>query len=97
MGNIRHPLVYLGIVAILLHVVALGLRTTSNHEAAYILMIIGFALMAIGWIWSIIEVTRTSTLQGSQRVFWLIAVIAIPFVGGMFYHIMHSKRNTIVD
>ena len=48
-------------------------------------------------VWSIIEVEKTDTLQGSQKKFWLIAVIAVPFVGGMLYHLLHSKRYTIVD
>lgn len=97
MGNIRHPLFIVGVIAILLHAIAIGLYTARYHDAAGIFMIGGFVIMAICWVWSIIEVSRTTTLQGSQRVFWLIAVIAIPFVAGMFYHIMHSKRNTIVD
>ena len=97
MANIRHPRFILGLVAILIHAISIGLYTARYLEAADILMIGGFVLMAICWIWSIIEVSATDTLQGSQKVFWLIAVIAIPFVAGMFYHMMHSKRNTIVD
>lgn len=97
MGNIRHPLFIVGVIAILLHFIAIGLYTARYLDAASVFMIGGFALMAICWIWSIIEVSRTDTLRGSQKVFWLIAVIAIPFVAGMFYHLMHSKRNTIVD
>jgi hypothetical protein len=97
MANIRHPLFIVGIIAVLMHVVAIALYSGRNHEGANIFMIGGFALMAICWIWGIIEVANTTTLQGSQRKFWLIAVIAIPFVGSMFYHMMHSKRNTIVD
>lgn len=97
MANIRHPLFIVGIIALLMHAVSIGLYTARYHDVADYLMIGGFALMAICWIWSIIEVSATNTLQGSQRKFWLIAVICIPFVAGMFYHLMHSKRNTIVD
>jgi predicted cobalt transporter CbtA len=97
MANIRHPLFLTGIIAILLHGISLPLRSTANHDAASYLMIAGFALMAICWVWGVVEVASTDTLQGSQRKFWLIATIAIPFVGAMFYHMMHSKRNTIVD
>jgi lipopolysaccharide export LptBFGC system permease protein LptF len=97
MANIRHPRFIVGIIALLLHAISIGLYTARYHDAADIFMIGGFALMAICWIWSIIEVSQTNTLQGSQKVFWLIAVISIPFVAGMFYHMMHSKRNTIVD
>lgn len=97
MANIRHPNFILGIVAILLHGIAIGLRTGTEHEAADILSITGSVLMLVSWVWSVIEVQKTDSLQGSQKKFWLIAVIAIPFAGGMLYHLMHSKRNTIVD
>ena len=97
MANILQPRFIVGMVALLMHAISIGLRTGRYHDAAYYLMIGGWALMAICWIWSIIEVATTDTLLGSQKKFWLIAVIAIPFVGGMFYSIMHSKRNTIVD
>lgn len=97
MANIRHPLFIVGIIALLLHVLAIAFYTARNHSGADICMIGGFALMAVCWVWGIIEVSTTTTLQGSQRKFWLIATIAIPFIGAMFYHMMHSKRNTIVD
>lgn len=97
MANIRHPLFLTGLVALLLHLIALALRTSRNNAVADILTIAGAGLMVICWIWSIFVVSGTNTLQGSQKKFWLIAVIAIPFVGGMLYSIMHSKRNTIVD
>jgi hypothetical protein len=97
MGNIRSPRFITGIIALVLHVFAIAFQTGRNHELADIFMIGGFALMFICWIWGIIDVATTDTLQGSQRKFWLIAVIAIPFVGSMFYSVMHSKRNTIVD
>ena len=97
MANTRHPNFILGIVAILIHGIAIALRTSSNHQMADILAIIGSVLMLISWVWAIVEVQKTDTLQGSQRKFWRIAVVAIPFAGGMLYHLMHSKRNTIVD
>jgi Mg2+ and Co2+ transporter CorA len=97
MANIRHPLFLTGILALLLHLAALALRTSRNNSVADILTIAGAGLMVVCWVWSIFAVANTGTLQGSQKKFWLIAVIAIPFVGGMLYQIMHSKRNTIVD
>lgn len=97
MANIWKPKFIVGVIALLMHGISIGLKTGRYHDAASYLMIGGFALMAICWVWSIIEVSTTDTLQGSQRKFWLIAVISIPFVAGMFYNIMHTKRNTIVD
>lgn len=97
MGNIRHPNFILGIVAVLLHAIAIGFRANRDHHTGDILSITGSVLMLVSWVWSIIEVQRTDTLLGSQKKFWRIAVIAIPFAGGMLYHLLHSKRNTIVD
>lgn len=96
MANLRHPNFLLGAFAVLIGALALGLRTAGDHEIAFILMVIAFALGVLHWIWSIIDVSKTDTITGSQKVFWLIGVIAIP-IGGMFYYMMHSKRNTIVD
>ncbi len=96
MANLRHPNVILAFVAILIGVIAIGLYTARKNDTAGILMVIAMILGVIHWIWSIIDVAKTNTLQGSQKKFWLIAVIAIPF-GGTFYYLMHSKRNTIVD
>jgi hypothetical protein len=96
MANIRHPNFILGAFAILVGAVALGLRSTGDYKTASVLMIIAFGIGIIHWIWSIIDVSKTDSIIGGQKVFWLIGVIAIP-IGGMFYYFMHSKRDTIVD
>lgn len=97
MANLRHPNFLLGIVAVLFHVIAIGMRANRNNYTGDVLTIIGAGLMLISWIWAIFEVQKTDSLEGSQKKFWLIVVIAIPFVGGILYHLLHSKRNTIVD
>lgn len=97
MANVRHPLFITAIIAVLLHIAALALRTSRNNEAADYLTLAGAALMVVCWVWAIFVVANTDTLEGSQKKFWLIAVIAIPFVGGILYLLLHSKRNTIVD
>lgn len=97
MANIRHPNFILGIVAVLFHVLSIGFRANKDQQTGDILTIIGAVLMFVSWIWSIVEVQKTDTLEGSQKKFWRIAVIAIPFAGGILYYLMHSKRNTIVD
>ena len=96
MANLRHPNLILAFVAVIIGAIAIGLYTTRNNEAAGIFMVIAMILGVIHWIWSIIDVANTTSLQGSQKLFWLIAVIAIP-IGGSFYYLMHSKRDTIVD
>lgn len=97
MAHLRHPRFLLGVFTILLGMIAVGLRSNRDVETSDIVAIIAGVLFLICWVWGIVEVATTDTLQGSQKKFWLIAVIAIPFVGGMLYHWLHSKRNTIVD
>lgn len=97
MANLRHPNFILGIVAILLLGVSIAFRNNRESGTGDILWIVTAVLMVISWIWSIIEVAKTDTLEGGQKIVWTIAVVAIPFAGGMLYHWLHSKPNTIVD
>ncbi len=97
MANIRHPNFILGLVAILMLVISIAFRNNRESGTGDILTIVTAGLMTISWIWSILEVVKTDTLEGGQKVLWTIAVVAVPFVGGMLYHWLHSKRNTIVD
>lgn len=97
MANLRHPNFILGIVAIIMLGVSVAFRNNRESETGDVLVIVTAVLMTISWIWSIVEVAKTDTLEAGQKVLWTIAVVAIPFVGGMLYHWLHSKRNTIVD
>ena len=97
MANTRHPNFILGILSIIVGAAAIGFYANKESSTADVLIIITAVMGVVSWVWSIIEVERTDTLQGSQKKFWLIAVIAVPFVGGMLYHLLHSKRDTIVD
>lgn len=96
MANIRHPNFIIALAAVFLAILAIAVRSSGDNSTGDALLITAVVLGIIHWIWSIIDVSRTTTLEGSQKKFWLIAVIAIP-LGGMFYYLMHSKRNTIVD
>ena len=97
MANLRQPNFILGIVAIIMLGVSIAFRNNRESGTGDVLIIVTAVLMTISWIWSIFEVTKTDTLEAGQKVLWTIAVVAIPFVGGMLYHWLHSKRNTIVD
>jgi drug/metabolite transporter (DMT)-like permease len=97
MANTRHPNFILGIIAIIAGAAAIGFYANKENSTGSIFIIITAVLGVISWVWSIIEVQKTNTLQGSQKKFWRIAVIAVPFVGGMLYHLLHSKPDTIVD
>lgn len=97
MANIRHPNFILGIVAMILGMIAIGFRSNREHSTGDILAIASAVLAFISWVWAIFEVQTTNTLQGTQRMFWRIIVVAIPFVGGLLYHLLHGKKGTIVD
>ncbi len=97
MANTKHPNFLLGLLAILVGAAAIGFYANKANDTAFILILVTAALGIISWVWAIFEVQTTDTLQGSQRKFWRIAVVAIPFIGGMLYHLLHSKRDTIVD
>ena len=96
MANLRHPNFIIALIAVFFSLLAIGFRANGDNSTGDVLLYVAIVLGAIHWIWSIIDVWRTDTLDGSQKVVWLIAVIAIP-LGGMLYYILHSKRNTIVD
>lgn len=96
MANVRHPNFILALISVIVLLFSIGFHANGNLNTSDVLLIIAIALGGIHWIWSIIDVSKTTTLVGSQKRFWLICVICIP-LGGMFYYLMHSKRNTIVD
>lgn len=97
MANTKHPNFILGIIAIIAGAAAIGFFANKENSTANVLVIITAVLGVVSWVWSIIEVQKTDSLQGSQKKFWRIAVVAVPFVGGMLYHLLHSKQDTIVD
>ncbi len=97
MANIKHPNFIVAIVAIILGLMSIGFRSNRENSVGDILSISAAVLAIVSWVWSIFEVQTTSTLQGSQRKIWRIVVVAVPFAGGILYHLMHSRRNSIVD
>jgi len=97
MANTRHPNFILGILSIIVGAAAIGFYVRKDSSTADILVFITAIMGVTSWVWSIVEVQRTDTLLGSQKKFWRIIVIAIPFMGGLLYHLLHSKKDTIVD
>ena len=95
MKNLKHPNFILGIISFIVLFIGIGMLANSYAAGDYV---IGAAavLGAIHYIWSIIDVSKTGTLQPSQRTFWLIIVIIVPGIGSMIYYIMHSRRNQVV-
>jgi len=95
MKNLKKPsfLTFVAGVAILFTGLALK---TSGSGISHILILIGLALIGIFWIWSIALVLSAPDLKPFQKRFWMIAVIAVPAMGGLVFHIMHNKAGRII-
>ena len=73
------------------------MRTSSTGSVSGdFILYAGMALGGIFWIWSIINVIHASDMRPFQKRFWLIAVIAVPVMGGLVFHIMHQAGGKIV-
>lgn len=95
MKPLRHPNFILAIISIIVFFIGIGLKANSNASGDYV--IIGsIVLGAIHYIWSIIDVATTPTLQAVQRKFWLIVVIIVPAFGSIIYYLMHTRNKQVV-
>lgn len=94
MKNLKKPSFITFFVGVLLLFVGLGVKSTGGG-ASYVLMLAGLALIGIFWIWSIVLVLGAADLKPFQKRFWMIAVIAVPVLGGLVFHIMHNKAGRI--
>lgn len=94
MKNITKPSFITFIIATVLVFLGLGIKTNGNLAGDYILYA-GVALMGIFWIWSISMVLSATDLKPLQKRFWMIAVIAVPILGGLVFHILHNKAGRI--
>jgi Phospholipase_D-nuclease N-terminal len=95
MKSTRHPNFILGIISFIIFFVGIGMRANSMAAGDYVL-VGSIVLGAIHYIWSILDVSKTDTLQTSQRTLWLIVVICIPAAGSILYYILHSRRNQVI-
>ena len=94
MKNVRRPSLIFGLITTAVFFIGFFLFASENRNGIYLLYA-GFALGAIYWIWSIIQVTSADDLKKYQKTFWLIIVVAVPFFGAFLYNIMHQSRNRI--
>ncbi len=97
MANTRHPNFLFALLSIIVAGIALGFKSNRYHSIGNALLIVAGVMGVITWVWGIFSVQIAHSLQGSQKKFWRIIVVAIPFFGAMLYYMLHSKRNTIVD
>jgi len=84
------------IIGTLLVFIGIGMKTYGTN-AGSIILYIGFALMGVFWIWSIINVLTAPDMRPFQKRFWMIAVIAVPVLGGLVFHFMHRKAGKIIS
>jgi hypothetical protein len=85
MKQTTHPNFILGLVTLVLVFVGIGLKFYSYRFGDVVL--IGAALLGgIHWIWAIVDVFRHQTALSQSRVFWMILVIVLPPIGGLFYY-----------
>jgi hypothetical protein len=96
MKNVTQPSFITFVIGAILVFIGIGLRANSS-EAGSFLFYGGFLLMGVFWIWSIIKVISAPDMRPFQKRFWMIAVIAVPVLGGLLFHIMHQKAGKIIS
>lgn len=96
MKNIKQPSFITFLIGALLVFIGIGLKANGS-SAGTIILYIGFALMGIFWIWSIAKVLSAPDMKPFQKRFWMIAVISVPVLGGLVFHILHQKAGKIIS
>jgi hypothetical protein len=94
MKNLKKPSFITFIIGVLILFIGLATKSSGN-SISNILIYIGIALVGIFWIWSIVIVLSAPDLKPFQKRFWMIAVISVPVLGGLVFHIMHNKVGRI--
>lgn len=95
MKNMKRSAFLTFITGVVLVFIGIGLKANSSLSGD-VLLYIGLALMGIFWIWSVINVVSAPDMRPFQKRFWMIAVISVPVLGGLVFHIMHQKAGKIV-
>ena len=96
MKNITSPAFITFIIGAILVFIGIGMKSSGTAAGDYVLYG-GFALMGLFWILSIIKVVTAADLKPFQKRFWMIAVIAVPVLGGLVFHVMHQRAGKIVS
>jgi hypothetical protein len=95
MNNLKHPNFILGVVSVILFLAGIIVKANAINFGTYIVY---FAVLLGGvhWIWSIVDVISRTDMKPFQKRFWLIAVVAAPYIGSMLFYIMHQQAGKIV-
>ncbi|HVK97170.1 MAG TPA: PLD nuclease N-terminal domain-containing protein [Flavisolibacter sp.] len=93
MKKTTHPNFILGIISLLLLFIGVGLKANGFRAGDYVLMgAIGIG--AIHWIWSVVDVFKDYNKKKrteNKNILWVILVLIVPPVGGLFYYPMGRK------
>ncbi|HEX6334648.1 MAG TPA: PLDc N-terminal domain-containing protein [Flavisolibacter sp.] len=95
MKSTRHPNFILAIISAVVLFFGIGLRANGYQGGDYVIAA-GALLAGVHWIWAIIDVIGRKEFKTYQRMFWMIAVIAVPVFGAMLFYTMHQERGKIV-
>lgn len=94
MKNLTKPSFLTFIAGTILVLIGVVMRNDGQRAGDY-LFFLGAGLMGIFWIWSIVMVLSAPDMKPFQKRFWMIAVIAVPVLGGLVFHILHNKAGRI--
>lgn len=89
--NMRHPNFIIGVTSLLLLIIGIVLRADGFAAGSWV-VIAAVALGAIHWIWSVVDVITGYDLNPKSRVFWMIIVLLIPPLGGLYFYMMKRKN-----
>jgi hypothetical protein len=95
MKNSKKPSLLTFLIGTILSFLGIGMKSYGYRASDYFLYA-GVALFGIFWIWSIGMVIGAVDLKPFQKRFWLIAVVAVPVLGGLLFHFMHNRPGRIV-
>ena len=96
MKNMKSPAFITFIVGALLVFIGIGMKA-SSAASGDIVLYIGLGLMGIFWILSVVKVITAVDMKPFQKRFWMIAVIAVPVLGGLVFHVMHRRAGKIIS
>jgi hypothetical protein len=52
---------------------------------------VGIAVVAI-WIWTLLDIIKTSRMNSTEKLIWILVVIFFPFLGTLLYVVIGRKR-----
>ena len=95
MKNLKRPSFIVFLIGAVLVFIGIGLKSSGNVTGDYMLFA-GLGLFGVFWLWSIGLVLSAADLKPFQKRFWMIAVIAVPVLGGLVFHVLHNRPGKIV-